>query len=229
MGNWTNKEFVVTPRTSYMKYFQSWSMGKEAYPSNQGGPAVFNDTNTLINNVRGQFNSNNAWYDGQCAIFNSFCRTQGPYSIWRSQQSTSVNPAELSEYGASAVALGFELHHLHFSRMTSYDVYLRVWGGSIGCSSPQIFAKDITLINGGFYNSASQLKVKFYSSLPDLSPTMAEGADSFEFGNAVNNGTRVSRDTLYQSHGISFNPFGDKVAYTTGGNQCRIYSANEVD
>lgn len=29
--------------------------------------------------------------------------------------------------------------------------------------------------------------------------------------------------------GLSFNPFGDKVAYTTGGNQCRIFSANDVD
>ena len=35
MGNWANKEFVVTPKSNYMKYFQSWSMGKEKYPNNE--------------------------------------------------------------------------------------------------------------------------------------------------------------------------------------------------
>ena len=53
MTNWTSKEFVTVPLSDYTRYFQSWSCGWEAYSSQQGGPAVYNDTNTLINNVRG--------------------------------------------------------------------------------------------------------------------------------------------------------------------------------
>ena len=221
--NWTNKEFVATPDVSQSRYFYGWSLGEEQYGNQQGGPAVYNDTNTLVTNVRNSF-ANQQWKSGNCALFSITSRSDGPYAnYYKVAHSSQFNPLEYSEYGASVVAYRFDLKRLHFSKMQSFQAYVRCWGASIVAKQAMVAADDGILINGGFYGDTSKLHVKLYESLPALSWNVADGADSIEFGNNVNNGRVVSKDTLVYGHFCVYNPFNGTRAYTQSGNSSRIY------
>lgn len=225
MTDWNNKEFVCTPID--MRYNQGWSLGQELYGNTQGGSAVYNDTNTLINNVRNSI-STHGWKVGDCALFGIYSRTAGPYAwyqYYKHFDSTLPQPTALSEYGTSVVAYKFNLHHLHFSRMTSFQAYLRVWAPSLVFSfPPQDMPDDGILVAGGLYNNGSCLRVKFFNQLPTPAWDIAEGADSFEFAGNCNNGTVVSWDTIVYDKMCIYNPFGGDMAYSTRGNSSRIYT-----
>lgn len=228
--NWSNKEFVVTPSLADSKYFTGWSLGWEQYPSAQGGSNVYNDTNTLITNVRNTF-TNKQWKSGSCALFTVSSRASGPYAIYNNyyHSDSYSSPEKNSEFGVSLVALKFDLKHLHFSKMTSHSAYIRCWGASIAFSRIDLpDASSGILINGGFYNGASQLRVKFFDELPTLAWNVAENADSFEYGNHVNNGRVVSQDTLLSDGEFcNYSPFKNKMSYYTSGNSSRVYTLQD--
>lgn len=228
MTAWNNKEFVVTPTD--MRYNQGWSLGQEQYQNQQGGVAVFNDTNTLINNVKNSISTHN-WKTGNCALFAISSRTAGPYAwyqYYKHYDATMPSPENLSEYGASVVAYKFNLHHLHFSKMSSFTPYLRVWAPSLVVSfPPQQPPDDGILIKGGLYNEGSCLRVKLFDQLPTLAWNVAENADSFEFANNCNNGTVVYGDTVIQNKMCNYNPFDGSIAYSTWGNSSRIYTLQD--
>ena len=199
-NGWTNKEFIVTPSDS--RYIQGWSCGLEQFPGQQGGSQVFNDTNTLINNVKNSINTH-GWKTGDCALFAISSRTAGPYAwyqYYKHYDATMPQPTALSEYGASVVAYKFNLHRLHLSKMgTDWSAYLRVWAPSlvIGGAGIDILPYDGILISGGLYNGGSTLRAKFFTDLPQT-PTwdVSDNGDSFEFANNCNNGIVVYADTM---------------------------------
>lgn len=227
--NWSNKEFVVTPTET--KYCQSWSLGQESFPNQQGGPQVYNDTNILINNVKNAIN-NAAWKTGDCAIFTVESRSGGPYAYFNSiahPDYTMPSPENLTEYGASVVAYKFNLRHLHFSKMSSFTAYLRVWGASIAGGYPSVLLPDDGIIYGGtLFGNAGCLRAKFYDSLPTVSSEVAENADSFEFAGVANNGIQVSTDTFYYDTFVCYNPFGGLPCYDSlYGNNARVYTKDK--
>ena len=208
-----------------------WSCGQELYPNRQGGSAVFNDTNTLITNVRNGLNASQ-WKSGNCALFSSSCRAYGPYSIFQDanhHDATMPNPAELTDFGASIVAYKFNIHHLHFSKMTSFTAYLRVWAPSLLNSNNAMFPDNAILISGGYFNDVSKLKVKFFKDIPNPSWDVSDSGDAFEFGGGnSNNGTVVTRDTLLQDKAACYCPFGRLRGYNTDfGNLARIYTLQD--
>jgi len=214
-----------------MRYCQGWSLGQEQYPNQQGGPQVYNDTNILINNVKNSINAA-SWKTGECAIFTVESRSGGPYAYYNARAHPDYSmpsPENLSEYGASVVAYKFNLRHLHFSKMTSYSVYLRVWGASIAGGYPGTVMPDDGIIYGGvLFGSAGCLRAKFYKTLPTLSYDVAENADSFEFAGVANNGIKVNTDTFYYDTFVCYNPFGGIPCYDNlYGNSARVYTLND--
>ncbi len=230
MTTWSNKEFVVTP--TYVCYNQGWSCGQEVYPNVQGGVNVYNDTNTLINNVRNSIDTHD-WKVGNCALFAISSRTAGPYAWYQyyaHYDASMPNPQSLSEYGASVVAYKFNLRHLHFSKMTSFNVYVRVWAPSLVLSYPPVNPPDDgILIKGGLYNSGSCLMVKFFTDLPTRPAwNISDSGDSFEFANNCNNGQIVYQDTTIMSRMVNYAPFGlERASYSTWGNSSRIYTLQD--
>lgn len=227
--NWYNKQFVITP--TEIKYNQGWSCGLEEYSSVQGGMQVYNDTNTLIDNVKNSINTHN-WKSGPCALFAISSRTGGPYAWYQYYnhfEPTMPVPNSLSEYGASVVAYKFNLKHLHLSKMPgTFTAYVRVWSPSIVVSYPPMDnAVDGILINGGLYNNGSCLMVKLFSQLPAISWNVSDAGDSFEFANNCNNGTIVYQDTILRNKMVNYSPFGGQMSYSSNGNSSRIFTLQD--
>lgn len=225
--NWNNKEFVVTP--TEMRYCQGWSLGLEDNRNTQGGPAVYNDTNILINNVKNSINAA-SWKTGNCALFTVSSRSGGPYAYYNSvahPDATMPTPENLSEYGASVVMYKFNFHHLHISKMSGFMPYIRVWAPSIAGGYPPVLMPDDGIIYGGvLFGDGGCLRVKFYSSLPSPSSELAENADSFEFAGVANNGIKVNTDTFYYDTFVCYDPFGASgTGYSSMyGNSARVYT-----
>ena len=229
LTNWTNKEFVVTPTSG--KYFSAWAGGEEAFPGQQGGVNVFNDTNTLLNSVKQKYDSS-SWMDGYHAIVSIFSRADGPYAN-KLYDDTGLQPNSLSEFGNSICAYKLNLKHLHLSKMKSgstrtYEAYVRVWGTSLVFCNLGVLNHDGILISGQMYNGASQLKVKLTSELPDLGANVVENnyCDSFDVANtAANNGRRVSQDVLVEEVMGMYDPFDSDIVDRE--NSSRIYTLDK--
>lgn len=227
--NWSNKELVVTP--TEMKYNQGWSCGLEQYNSQQGGTAVYNDTNRIINNVKDSI-STHPWKTGQCALFAVSSRSAGPYAwyqYYKHYNPQMPTPNQLSEYGASVVAYKFNLRHLHLSKMSnSFTAYVRAWAPSLVVGFPALdVGDDGILISGGLYNSGSCLRVKLFDELPAIAWDVADSGDSFEFANNCNDGRIVTQDTAVYGQMVDYVPFGGNIAYSTTGNSARIYTREQ--
>lgn len=227
LTTWSQKEFVVTPTET--KYNQAWSCGLEQYYMEQGGPRVYNDTNTLVTNVRNRIET--GWKTGPCAMFGIWSRASGPYAwyqYYKHYDPTMPAPTTLTEYGASIVAYKFNLRHLHLSRMTSsYTAYLRVWAPSLVISAPEDAADDGLLFSGGLYHNCSNLRVKMFSQLPTLTWNVADGGDSFEFAGNCNNGIVVQQDTPCPDVMVNYSPFGGQIAYSQDGNSSRVFTRDD--
>lgn len=171
---------------------------------------MYNDTNTLVTNVRNRIET--GWKTGPCAMFGIWSRASGPYAwyqYYKHYDPTMPAPTTLTEYGASIVAYKFNLRHLHLSRMTSsYTAYLRVWAPSLVISAPEDAADDGLLFSGGLYHNCSNLRVKMFSQLPTLTWNVADGGDSFEFAGNCNNGIVVQQDTPCPDVMVNYSPFG---------------------
>ena len=225
--NWSNKEFVVTPYER--KYFCAWAVGEELFPNQRGGSQVFNDTNQLINRTKSIVDQHpKGWKNGDCAIFSVSGRGDGPAACYEYNNGGVWFPDTRSEYGASFVAYKMDLRHLHLSMMgTNFKAYLRCWAPSLVVGEITELPDAGILIASGLYNQASNLKMKFFSTLPDLTSLLCETGDGFEFGNNANNGRRVTADTEITDCMCQYWPFGGQDPFEVNGNTTRIYTLQD--
>lgn len=216
--DWADKQMRVTP--SSQRWSACMGTGIEAYPSIQGTPAVYNDTQLLINKTRSQMNSC-SWRSGYRPVVNSYIRgLPGPYSKRSGVSSSSAR----SEYFHSVSAYKFNLYNLPFSRMTSFKAYLRVYAPSA------VFQTDGTiegiyhclLVPGPIYGNASKLCCRLATTLPTRpSADVAYGYDMWETWNqGANGGRTVTQDTQVTRHSVAYTPYhGDDIStmpvYTT--------------
>lgn len=188
--SWSNKKFVVPPCD--VMSIKAASKGVERYPNVQGGANVMNDTNNLINSAASYIN-NGIWQNQYAPIYNMFFRYCGPYSDY--DENWKV-PAGTSEYDTSIVAYKFNLHRLHFSKMSSFKAYVRVFNPSKLVTGVNIGITHAIQFSGGAYNDASKLCFKLVDELPERpSFNMANGYDKVETNGHANAGTSVTRDT----------------------------------
>lgn len=199
---WTNKEFIATPKEG--RWAACMATGIEAYPTQQGGVAVYNDTNSLVAAVKTCMDGL-SWRTGYHPCINAFMRGRmaGPYS----HRSGVAQDNSRAEYVHSAVAYRFDLKHLHFSKMSSYSAYLRVYCPSLLGNIIGGGLYDSSMSNLAMYNSASCLRCLLSPDLPQLAADVAEGHDSWEFYGNANNGTTVNSATRYYYHSVNYNPY----------------------
>ncbi|MBR4653416.1 MAG: hypothetical protein IKO72_08660 [Kiritimatiellae bacterium] len=209
-SKWTNKEFFATPKAA--RWAACMATGIEQYPGTQGGTNVYNDTMPLINAVATRMNGL-SWRTGYHPGVNAFIRgMNGPYS---KRNGIASNGAR-SEYVHSIVAYKFNLHHLHFSKMTSYTAKLRVYVPSLVMQTdsrePILPSSDsgayhCRLHHMGIASGASQLCCRLATELPTLAADVAAGYDSWEFLGNANNGETVNSETVYNYHSVCYNPY----------------------
>ena len=203
--------------------------GIEQYPSTQGGTNVYNDTQSLINQVGACMNAL-SWRNGYHPCINAFTRgvMRGPYSHRPGVSSSNAR----AEYIHSAAAYRFKLHRLHFSMMTAFTPYLRVYVPSLAIQTDPTEPPPLTsgncglftclLFSGGLYNGASQLCCRVSPYLPALAADVADGFDAWEIAGNANNGSTVSSDTNYSYHSVGYNPYhGDDCV------SLPVWTANE--
>lgn len=211
-ADWNTKDLLVTPVEG--RWAACMATGIEQYPRVQGGTNVYNDTQNLINEVGNCMNSL-SWRNGYHPCVNAFTRgvMKGPYSH---RSGISSNNAR-AEYIHSKVAYRFKLHRLHFSKMSEFTPYLRVYVPSLVIQNdpteppPNVSGNcglfNCLLISGGLYNGASQICCRVSTSLPALSADVAAGYDAWEIAGNANDGTTVSSDTAYSYHSVGYNPY----------------------
>lgn len=127
--DWSNKEFVVTPKLEDCRFCVGYSGGIEQYPNVQGGPNVYNDTNVLITNARNLLNNGIWWYmdanNGAMPVWIVGARGKGALRNIGNQWTSDA-----TEFGASQVMWAFDLHRIPLSKMTSFKMYVRCWAAS---------------------------------------------------------------------------------------------------
>jgi len=207
LTSWTNKEFVQKPDAT--RWCACMGTGKEATPSSQSGSVVKTDTDLLVSAVSTATDSL-SWRSGYHPCFNFFARgIGGPYS------KRTTLPQGSAEFAHALVAYRFNLHYLHFSKLSSYSAYLRVYCPSLAFQRRMdSFALYwATLVNGGLYNGASTLCARVSTDLPSPSSTVASGYDAWEFYGTANNGRTVTSDTNLNFYSLDYNPYhGDDLA-----------------
>lgn len=229
-NTWNKKQLVATP--TEIVYKQGWSCGLELYPNVQGTVNVYNDTNTLLNNVKTAIGTS-GWKVGDCALFSISSRAEGPYAwynYYKHYDPTTPSVQRLSDYGMSVVAYKFNFHRLFISKMlpSSINIYVRVWAPSLLLSEPNMYPDDAIMIKGGLYNDASTLRVKLFEELPENPAwNLADDGDSFEFAGNCNNGVVVQQDTVTSDNAVSYNSFNGEMAYSSRGNSSRIYTIKQ--
>lgn len=202
---WSNKEFRVTPSAG--RWVACMATGIEAHPNTRGGSAVYADTNNLIAAV-GTCMDGLTWRSGYHPCVNAFMRgrMKGPYS----HRSGVVSSNARSEYVHSAVSYKFNLHRLHFSKMSSFSAFLRVYVPSL------LFQSDYsstglyycTLESSALMNDASKLCCLVSASLPTLCKDVAEGRDEWEIFGVANDGNySQSGFQIIGNHSVCYNPY----------------------
>ena len=210
---WTNKQLLATP--SAARWYACMSTGIQEYPSALGSSTVKTDTQPLVDAVATCMASA-AWRTGYHPIVNAFLRgrAKGPYS----HRSGVASSTARAEYVHSAAAYQFKLRHLHFSKMSSYRAYLRVYVPSLtvqtNLDEPGAMTDSsndgqysCTLFNGHAWCNASKLCCRLSTTLPSCTADVAAGFDAWEIAGSANNGTTVSSDTRYSYHSVAYNPY----------------------
>jgi len=200
---WDGKSFVVTPDAA--RWGACMATGIEVYPNTHGTLLVYNDTKALIDAVGTKMNSI-SWRTGFHPCVNAFIRGSSGFGPYSHRSGVATNPYR-AEYVHSAVAYRFKLHRLHFSKMTSFTAYMRVYVPSIAQNWNGGSIYDCTLENVALLNGASKICCKLSTSLPTLAADVAEGNDEWEINGAANNGMAPSAASLYHYHSVAYNPY----------------------
>ena len=198
-SDWSNKQFLATPISG--RWAAAMAIGREAYPAQQGGASVYNDTQQLVNRLRTQLDAT-TWISGfhPCWLYCTRGTVKGPYSKRLAESDTTTN--DYAEYGRSAIALQYDLKHLHLSRLT-FSAFIRVYCPSLLASFNNLLTEAyipaFSSGAGGMYGNTSKLHCIIRGSLFAHSSDVCEeddedGHDVWEINGAANNGRTASAD-----------------------------------
>lgn len=200
---WSNKTFLATPTSA--RWAACMATGIEANPNLQGTSAVYNDTNALINAVGTKMDSI-SWRTGYHPCVNSFIRGSYSFGPYSHRSGVAADYAR-AEYVHSAVAYRFNLHRLHFSKMSSFTASIRVYVPSLAQNWNGTGIYTCTLENAPMFNGASKICCSLSKNLPTLAADIAGGRDEWEINGNANNGASVSGVAQYSYHSVAYNPY----------------------